>query len=53
MNSIDYLNLDRNALKTFLTALEESSVSRVGENLRAVPGQFLRGLNDRFRLSPE
>ena len=33
MNKIDYLNLDGNTLKTFLTVLDESSVSRAAEDL--------------------
>lgn len=33
MNEIDYLGLDGNTLRTFLTVLEESSVSRAAERL--------------------
>ena len=33
MNKIDYLSLDGSTLRTFLTVLEESSVSRAAERL--------------------
>ena len=33
MNKIDYLGLDGNTLRTFLTVLEEMSVSRAAERL--------------------
>ena len=33
MNKIDYLGLDGNTLTTFLTVLEEMSVSRAAERL--------------------
>jgi len=33
MNTIDYLNLDAQKLTTFLTVLEEMSVSRAAERL--------------------